>query len=266
MFDFALFLVLATAITGFIWLVDILWFAPKRPPLSSDNETTAEQGETTEPIIVEYSKAFFPVLLIVLLLRSFLIEPFRIPSGSMLPTLRVGDFILVSKFSYGLRLPVTNTKILSLGEPQRGDVVVFKYPENPRLDYIKRIVGLPGDRITYNNKRLSINDKPVEVEPVGPYNRRTARRRPGAFGEYREKLQGTTHNILLLPEPARDFKIEVPAGHYFVMGDNRDDSRDSRAWGYLPEENLVGKAFFIWMHWDFGGDGLNPNRIGERIR
>jgi signal peptidase I len=248
-------LVLVTFFTGAVWLIDYLWFARNRAG-----------SEVTEPLLVEYSKAFFPILLIVLVLRSFVAEPFKIPSGSMLPTLRIGDFILVNKFTYGLRLPVLNTKVVELGEPARGDVVVFKYPKNPRLDYIKRVIGLPGDRISYRDKQLFINDEPVAMESVGSADRQS-RSGFGYVQEFKELLPGVEHRILL--DSGRmgiNDEYQVPAGHYFVMGDNRDDSQDSRFWGTLPEENLVGKAFFIWMHWDIGGDGLDFSRIGERIR
>jgi signal peptidase I len=260
MVNFSLILVLVTFFTGAVWLIDNLFFAKRRVSVQGE-------GTVTEPLLVEYSKAFFPILLIVLVLRSFVAEPFKIPSGSMLPTLRIGDFILVNKFTYGLRLPVLNTKVVALGEPARGDVVVFKYPRNPRLDYIKRVIGLPGDRISYRNKQLFINEEPVAIEPVGPADRQSH----GALGyaqEFTEKLPGVEHHILLNGERRGfDEEFEVPAGHYFVMGDNRDDSQDSRFWGYLPEENLVGKAFFIWMHWGgFSGDGLDFGRIGGRIR
>lgn len=275
MYNFELALTVTTLSAGIIWLLDKLFFEKKRLQAhaagSADNEGKnaglQQEGAAKEPLLVEYSKAFFPVLLIVLLLRSFAVEPFRIPSGSMLPTLRVGDFILVNKFSYGLRLPVLRTKFLPLGEPERGDVVVFKYPENPRIDYIKRVIGLPGDKIAYHDKKLTINGEPVEVDFVGPYNQPTNRGGPGTFGLFVEHLPEAEHQILIHPlAPAMDFELTVDEGHYFVMGDNRDDSRDSRYWGFMPEENLVGKAFFIWMHWDFGGGGLDLSRVGETIR
>lgn len=259
MVNFSLILVLATFITGLVWLIDSLFFARHR---------VGERGQemVSEPLLVEYSKAFFPILFIVLILRSFVAEPFKIPSGSMLPTLRVGDFILVNKFTYGLRLPVLNTKIFELGSPVRGDVVVFKYPEDPRLDFIKRVIGLPGDRISYRDKRLFINGEPVVLEPVESYAERSSRRGLGTAQEFVEYLPEAEHHVWLASgRGSADQEYQVPEGHYFVMGDNRDDSRDSRAWGYLPEKNLVGKAFFIWMHWDMGGDGLDFNRIGERI-
>lgn len=259
-FDFALFLVLATFLTGVIWLLDSLFFAGKREVRSADTIVK-------EPWTVEYAKAFFPVLLIVLVLRSFIIEPFRIPSGSMLPTLEVGDFIAVNKFSYGLRFPVLNKKFLSVSEPRRGDVVVFKYPEDPRLDYIKRIIGVPGDRISYANKTLRINGESITQTFAGQYERRTRRGGPGAFKRFNEALPNAQHDILIYPTMGTDFFDEiVPEGHYFVMGDNRDDSRDSRYWGFLPEKNLVGKAVMVWMHFDWDGDGLNLGRIGQRIK
>lgn len=260
MVNFSLILVLATFFTGVIWLIDALWLARHRKPAQPG-------GEVKEPLLVEYSKAFFPILLIVLVLRSFVAEPFKIPSGSMLPTLRVGDFILVNKFKYGLRLPVLNTKIVELGAPERGDVVVFKYPEDPRLDFIKRVIGLPGDIISYRDKQLFINGEPVATEPVESSAQQLSRTGMGYMQEFIEYLPGAEHHILIdSGRGSADSEYRVPEGHYFVMGDNRDDSRDSRAWGYLPEKNLVGKAFFIWMHWDIGGDGLDFSRIGERIR
>jgi signal peptidase I len=258
MVNFSLILVLATFFTGIVWLIDILWLARRRPVVVG--------GELKEPLLIEYSKAFFPILFIVLMLRSFVVEPFKIPSGSMLPTLRVGDFILVNKYTYGLRLPVLNTKIVALGEPARGDVVVFKYPEDPRLDFIKRVIGLPGDIISYRSKQVFINGEPVQMEPAGSADR-LSRSGLSYMQEFIEHLPGAEHHILTDNDRGSgDDEYRVPEGHYFVMGDNRDDSRDSRVWGYLPEKNLVGRAFFIWMHWDIGGDGLDFSRIGERIR
>ncbi|GIX22049.1 MAG: signal peptidase I [Gammaproteobacteria bacterium] len=246
-FDFETFLFTATVAAGLVYALDAWLWASRR--------------DGKAPLTVEYARSFFPVLLIVLLLRSFLVEPFRIPSGSMLPTLEIGDFVLTSKFSYGLRLPVWHTEILPIGEPERGDIVVFRYPENPRVNYIKRVIGVPGDRIAYRDKRLWVNGEPVPLEPKGWYVHPI---RPVNARRYREALPGHPHDILLYPDRASIdvMEFEVPPGHYFVMGDNRDDSRDSRFWGFLPRENLVGKAIFIWMHWDFGGGGLNLGRIG----
>ena len=266
-FDFELALVLATAISGLIWLVDRLLFAGGRRARSMQQTHGSRADAVADPVIVEYARSFFPVLLIVLLLRSFIVEPFRIPSGSMLPTLEVGDFIVVSKFSYGLRLPITHTKILNTGEPHRGDVVVFRYPRNPSVDYIKRIVGLPGDQIAYYNHHVFVNGKPVEMKRIGPYTAPSAP--PGADPqiEYRENLGGEKHATLLDPHsgsPEGDFV--VPKGHYFVLGDNRDHSNDSRIWGYVPEANLVGKAEMIWMHWNWNHGGIDWSRIGDMIR
>lgn len=257
LWGFEFFLVLATAVSGLTWLADALWLARRR---------RAGAGKAGEPAYVEYSKSFFPVLIFVLLLRSFLVEPFRIPSGSMLPTLEVGDFILVNKFSYGLRLPVLHNKFLSVDDPERGDIVVFRYPEQPSLNYIKRVVGVPGDRVAYTDKQLYINGEAVEIDFVGPYNGEG--RRLASAGIYEERLPGRDHRILLYPERpgANVAEFTVPEGRYFMMGDNRDDSRDSRVWGLLPEENLVGKAFFIWMHINLGGDGVELGRIGAEMR
>ena len=203
------------------------------------------------------------MILIVLLLRSFVVEPFRIPSGSMMPTLLVGDFILVNKFAYGIRLPVLDTKIIEVSKPERGDVVVFRYPENPSIDYIKRVVGLPGDRIGYYNKQLFINDIPVPQTGWETYVGEGAGSAMTGAKVRVEKLGQVTHKILIdTSRGTVEGKFIVPEGHYFMMGDNRDNSNDSRYWGYVPEENLVGKAFMIWMSWD---GGINFGRIGDDI-
>ncbi len=263
-FDFSFYLLLGTLITGFIWAFDVWVLAPRRNKVH-DISTTLHAGVKIkrggkEPVIVEYSKSFFPVLLIVFILRGFVVEPFRIPSGSMLPSLFIGDFILVNKFAYGIRLPVLNTKIIETKDPKRGDVVVFRYPRDPSLDYIKRIIGLPGDHIAYYNKVLYVNGKPVKRKFMGQYEG------PGQAhaNEYNELLEGSNHAILM--QPGRPSSLEgeyiVPQGMYFVMGDNRDNSNDSRVWGPVPERNLVGKAFMIWMHWS---DGIEWGRIGNMI-
>lgn len=273
-FDFALLLVLGVLITGLIWGVDAWVFAPRRRQaiLEGAGGGGGEAAEPKappapkEPLLVEYARSFFPVLLIVLLLRSFLVEPFRIPSGSMIPTLLVGDFILVNKFAYGIRLPVLNTKVIPIGEPHRGDVVVFRYPENPSLDYIKRIVGLPGDTIAYYDKTVYVNGKPVPQQVAGGYGKG-----PGhdMYSLRLEKLGKVEHPILLnTAAPNINMSpVTVPKGMYFAMGDNRDNSRDSRSWGFVPEENLVGEAFLIWMNWDSeDGGGITWSRIGHVIR
>jgi signal peptidase I len=254
--DFALILVIATGVTGLIWLADSLFLARSR----------AERGAVAEPIVVEYAKSFFPVLLIVLLLRSFLFEPFRIPSGSMMPTLLQGDFIFVNKFSYGLRLPVLNTKILDIGEAKRGDVVVFRYPSDTSVNYIKRVVGLPGDVLSYSQetKRLTINGKPIPLSVVGDYDEQPE------TDLAREVLGDHEHFVLLERlRHSRGGEFHVPAGRYFMMGDNRDNSQDSRFSdvGFVSEDLLVGKAEVIWMSWrSFSEGGPRWSRIGSSIK
>ncbi len=253
-------MVVATVVTGLIWLIDVFVFAPKRKQL-------AEGKGAKVPLLVEYSRSFFPIILIVLVLRSFLVEPFRIPSGSMMPTLLVGDFILVNKFSYGIRLPVLNKKVIETWRPKRGDVVVFQYPENPSIDYIKRVVGVPGDRVGYKNKHILINGQPMSLSNLGTYiGTGSGASMTGAL-MFQEQLDEASHRILVRPgSPSVNGETEVPAGHYFVMGDNRDNSRDSRIWGFMPEKYLKGKAFMIWMNWDSEADGVAWERIGTTIR
>ena len=283
-FDFPTFLVAATVITGGIWLTDALLFAPRRRRLAQQSAGGAQPaaGDAAaapayrEPVVVEYSRSFFPVILIVLLLRSFIVEPFRIPSGSMMPTLLVGDFILVNKFAYGLRLPVLNSKIVPLGEPQRGDVVVFRFPRDESVDYIKRVIGLPGDQVYYRNKTVYVNGEPMGQVPLPPYIGEGSG--SGQTGDLRaeEQLDGVEHQILINPlrpdlpggcEVLAYGPVTVPQGKYFVMGDNRDNSNDSRCWGFVPEQNLVGKAFAIWMSWDGQRNGfpVDFGRIGHVI-
>ncbi|MEJ2060112.1 MAG: signal peptidase I [Gammaproteobacteria bacterium] len=253
-------LVIGTLVTGIVWLLDVVWWRKVRMP--------APEGaaEVQEPWYVDYSRAFFPVLLLVLLLRSFVFEPFRIPSGSMMPTLLVGDFIWVNKYDYGLRLPITSTKILKIGEPHRGDVVVFRFPRDPNTDYIKRIVGLPGDVVTYVHKTLYINGKKMTQTPVGPYADAADNGEGVDSTEYVENLGGVKHDILLMPSrPSLSGEWIVPPHHYFVMGDNRDNSNDSRYWGTVPEQNLVGKAEFIWFNWNIRDWTMKFSRIGDII-
>jgi len=252
--NFALILFVLLLFTGAFALADGVYFSKQR------------RKDDREPWWIEYPKSFFPVILIVFLLRSFLVEPFKIPTGSMVPTLLVGDFILVNKFSYGIRLPLVNKKIVSIGEPGRGDVMVFRFPEDPSIDYIKRVVGVPGDKIAYENKRLTINGIPQPRKQVADY---LNRERIHYSAQYQETLGGVEHAILqesdapmavpfTRPFPFREncnYNVEgvtctVPPGHYFVMGDNRDNSADSRVWGFVPDENIVGKAFFIWFNFN----------------
>ena len=263
--DFEVILVLATAVSGLIWAIDAVVFAGARRARSMEKTDGARRDAIPDPAMVEYARSFFPVLLIVLVLRSFIAEPFRIPSPSMLPTLEVGDFIVVSKLSYGIRLPVTDTEVIETGQPERGDVAVFRYPRKPSINYIKRIVGLPGDQIAYYNRRLFINGDPVPMERVGEY--RPARQNGGTeLLEFHERIGNTTHSVLLDPNGrSPEGEFIVPEGQYFVLGDNRDHSNDSRSWGYVPEANLVGAAKFIWMHWDWDGGAVDWSRIGNGI-
>jgi signal peptidase I len=252
--NFALILFVLLVITGAFALADAVYFAKRRGK------------DEKEPWWIEYPKSFFPVILIVFLLRSFLVEPFKIPTGSMVPTLLVGDFILVNKFAYGIRLPLINKKIVDIGEPHRGDVMVFRYPVDPSVDYIKRVVGVPGDKIVYENKRLSINGV---VQPRKQMSDYLNRDRIQFSAQYLENLGGIEHAILqesgasgviafTQSFPFREncnyntegIACTVPPGHYFVMGDNRDNSADSRVWGFVPDENIVGRAFFIWFNFN----------------
>lgn len=268
--DFATILTLAVLVTGLIWAVDALWFAPRRAPKLERAKAEGADGRVLKrlkhgPAIVEYARAFFPVLLLVLLIRSFLVEPFRIPSGSMMPTLLVGDFILVNKFTYGIRLPVIDRKVFDVGEPQRGDVVVFRYPENPSVDYIKRVVGLPGDRIRYQGKVLYVNGEPMPQTIIGHYDGPEANLVPNATLRT-EQLGDVDHRILIQAwKPSAEGEFVVPDGQYFVMGDNRDNSNDSRYWGTVPESNLVGRAFLIWMNWNSANGGVAFQRVGTTI-
>ena len=293
--NFALLLMMATVITGLYWVAEKLFFLPQRrreaerlvAASRERSQALAQQGFAADAAAIEparekllrqpwwldWTAGLFPVILAVFVLRSFLFEPFKIPSGSMIPTLRVGDLILVNKFHYGVRLPVFNTKIIENHEPERGDVMVFRYPPQPSLDYIKRVIGVPGDEVAYLNKRLTINGQPVPHTPMPEFFDSDSMRYTQQFAEV---LNGKSYNTLNNEDrPAfvsgvTDFEgkdrcsyslegvvCKVPPGHYFMMGDNRDNSLDSRYWGFVPESNIVGKAFFVWMN--FGDLG----RIGS---
>ncbi|MDP2326200.1 MAG: signal peptidase I [Gammaproteobacteria bacterium] len=250
--DFALILVIATALTGFIWAVDAAWLRPRRLASAANGGPAPALDSVPEPVVVEYARSFFPILLVVLIIRSFLFEPFRIPSSSMMPTLLIGDFVFVNKYTYGLRLPVLNTEVLDLGTPARGDVVVFRLPADPSINYIKRLVGLPGDSITYLNNQIYVNQQPVSVTLTGPY---WGGDQPGSVMG-RERLGEHEHDVLFMPgRGSIEGTFIVPEGYYFMMGDNRDNSRDSRydGVGMIPDGNVVGKAVRIWMNWDFPG-------------
>lgn len=265
-FDFAAFLVLSTLITGLIWLLDVLLLKKSRDEFN-DARPAGSDAVMKEHVIVEYSRSFFPVILIVLILRSFLFEPFKIPSGSMMPTLLVGDFILVNKFAYGVRIPVWEKVIIDSGKPERGDVAVFRFPSNPSLDYIKRIVGLPGDEIRYFDKILTINGEQVNKIPGEEYTGEDAELMDPPILLYTESLSEHTFDTLEQPEKSGlEGVTVVPDGHYFVMGDNRDNSNDSRYWGFVPGENLVGRADRIWMSWDTGDTRVRWGRIGSAIK
>jgi signal peptidase I len=256
-YDFSFFLFAASVVTGVIWGGYLLYLKSKKRVFNEDDE----------PIVVEYARSFFPIVLIVFLLRSFLAEPFRIPSGSMMPTLLIGDFLLVNKFTYGVRIPVINKKIIELNEPKHGDIVVFRYPKNPSDDYIKRVIGVPGDKVSYYNKKLYINDAPIDQVSLGLYEGVGQGQDMTGSEHLEENLLGVAHSILIRREaPTMEGTWTIPAGSYFVMGDNRDNSNDSRYWGLVPEENLVGKAFFIWMNWDWQHKGIGFERIGTVLK
>ena len=272
--SFALSLFVATLVTGAMVLADRLFFARRRA------------AEAPEPWWIEYPKSFFPVLLIVFLLRSFLAEPFKIPSSSMRPTLEVGDFILVDKFTYGIRLPIIEQKIVPLSDPKAGDVVVFRYPVNPSQDFIKRVVGVGGDEVLYRDKQLTVNGRPWTQKADGSYGYLEGLRFESTE-RFREEVAGAeaAHQIARTPQaqpvyvqnvrpyPGREncdyndrgFVCRVPKGHYFVMGDNRDNSDDSRYWGFVPDDHLRGRAFFIWFNWD-DISSLAFKRVGSGIR
>ena len=289
--DFSAVLLAITLLTGVVWAIDALLLRPQR--LAAARAAGKEPAQVAEPGTVDYARSFFPVALVVLLLRSFVFEPFRIPSDSMMPTLLDGDFIIVNKYAYGLRWPVLNRKFVKIGEPQRGDVVVFRYPLDPSTNFIKRLIGLPGDHIQVHDNLISVNGKAV------PFYVGTHRYNDGCYVNMsiaQEKLGNHEHQAIFCPvaldrQPVLPgckrsgvrgyvcgdedapgsarmppYDGIVPPGEYFMMGDNRDNSDDGRSWGFVPEANLVGKATRIWFIWDWGRSG-GPmwNRIGMRI-
>ncbi|MDG2047678.1 MAG: signal peptidase I [Halioglobus sp.] len=273
--DFPLILVCLVAVSGLLWLLDSLFLAPGRKRIASalqdqypswNVEDSPDAGsyqsrvaeEAKEPVLVEYARSFFPVLLIVFVLRSFLVEPFQIPSSSMVPTLEVGDYILVNKYTYGIRLPVVRTKVVALNNPKRGDVVVFFPPHMNDTYFIKRVIGLPGDTVEYRDKQVFVNGERVERESAAEQ----VAQNPGSVVG-RESL-GEVEYLMQIDSrrPSGDFSVVVRPGHYFMMGDNRDNSSDSRVWGQVPEKDIVGKAFAIWMHWDSLLSIPSFNRVG----
>lgn len=273
-FDFQAGMVLALFATGVVWAIDHWRFRPRRELAAAQLMQAEGDGldparlaaVRKQPVLVEYARSFFPIILVVLVLRSFLVEPFRIPSGSMMPTLLAGDFILVNKFSYGIRLPVTDTKIIDVGSPRRGDIMVFRFPEDPSVDYIKRVIGLPGDRIRYEDKTLYINGEKIEQQYRGEYTGVGAGLGMSGASLRTENLGEQEHEILVQNRRRiAEGEWVVPEGHYFAMGDNRDNSNDSRFWGAVPEGNLVGRAFMIWMSWDSASSSVNWSRIGTRL-
>lgn len=283
---FSIFLVILTVVSGLIWLIDSLFFAPKRR--ESAMVTGGKAGDAELPYLVDTAQQIFPVVAIIMVLRSFLYEPFQIPSGSMMPTLLVGDFILVEKYTYGLKDPVTRTKFWDMGSPERGDIVVFKYPPEPQLDYIKRVVGLPGDRIFYRQKQITVVPacpsgqdcaKPYIV-PMQQVDNDEFVQNMVPLNRFVEQLGEVEHEILQHPilaaSPSQFYRQPgtamdewvVPQGSYFVLGDNRDNSRDSRFWGFVSDEHLVGKATAIWISFEFerGADSVLPSWIPTGIR
>lgn len=262
-FNFELILFYGTLVTGLFSLIDVIFLAPKRARKSALINQAIKM-----PWYMDYARSFFPILLIVFLLRSFTFEPFRIPTPSLEPTLLEGDFILVNKFDYGIRLPVIHQKVFGSGKPERGDIIVFRWPPNPSVNFIKRVIGVPGDRISYINKELTVNgikvpqtfvqDKMVD-DDVGASWKAV---------ENDEDLLGIKHHIYINPDrTSRDYEnIVVPEGMYFVMGDNRDDSADSRFWGFVPDKNIVGKASLVWLSWDKNQTMVRWHRLGKIIR
>src|SRR3990167_10316176 len=250
--NFALLLLMLSLLSGLIVLFDKLCWAKKR-----------KEGEKL-PKMIDYSYSYFPVFFLVLLLRSFLIEPFRIPSGSLEPTLQVGDFVAVNKFAYGLRFPVWEKKIIPISNPKTGEIVVFRWPPAPKYDFIKRVIGVPGDTVSYHNKVLTINGKKMKQTFIEYTTDESSGR---AVAQYQENLAGVVHDIYVNPEVAAvDYDITVPAGYYFMMGDNRDDSADSRFWGFVADEYLRGKAFLVWLSWNSKTGGFRWSHIGHFIR
>jgi signal peptidase I len=265
-FDFPFILTMLVIITGLIALADVLFFSKKQETAQSqENATNAQAAQ--KPYIIEFARSFFPALLLVWLIRSFLIQPYRVPTGSLEPTVLPGDFIAVKQFSYGLRVPVINQKIFGVNDPKRGDIALFHWPVDTSKLFVKRVIGLPGDHIVYKDKTLTINGQPMTQEYVG---KAVDIEQDGTsmVDQKIENLGGVKHNIFVKPDTSDpvDIDVVVPQGHYFMMGDNRDDSDDSRSWGFVPDRNLIGKAFGIWMSWDSLGHNIRWNRVGKAVK
>jgi len=260
--NFLTLLSFAVIITGFFWFFERYYQRPKYKKKTGKKDIKL----TPLPGPIEFMRSLFPVLLAVLIIRSFIIQPWRVPTGSLEPTIQPGDFILVNQFSYGLRLPVTNTKIFNIGEPKVGDIAVFRFPPNPNIDYIKRVIGVPGDHVQYIDKVLYINGKRMPQKLIS----QTLDNEPGGGIPSllkQEDLNGVKHDILIhkFGGKAVNFDLTVPKGYYFMMGDNRDNSGDSRFWGFVPEKNLIGKAFMVFMSWNNANDSIRWSRIGNRL-
>lgn len=254
--DFPFILVVAVIFAGVVSLIDVLFFAKKR-----------RKNDSRMPIIIEYSRSFFPVLLLVLIIRSFIFQPYRVPTGSLEPTVLPGDFIAVSQYAYGLRLPVLGTKILPINEPKKGDIALFYWPVNPKIIFVKRVVGTPGDKLEYKNKILYVNGEEMKQTSLGMAENIEPGRLPIPVEKRRENLMGVEHDIFVLKDGGwtGEGKYEVPEGHYFMMGDNRDFSDDSRSWGLVPENALIGKAFAILLSWDSNNTTVRTDRFFKSL-
>ncbi len=260
-FDFLNILSLITIFAGVICLVDIIMRARQRKKYG------ASSGEVKHPIIIEYARSFFPVLLIVLLIRAFLFQPYRVPTGSLEPTIIPGDMILVNQYDYGLRIPLWNKEFIHVGNPKTGQIGLFRWPVNPAVTFVKRVIGVPGDHISYINKVLYINGKEQSQKFMGDSVEIGPGNETWKVKKYEEDLNGIKHFIIIRPDrPGRNFKnLVVPKGEYFMMGDNRDDSDDSRSWGFVPAKNFIGRALFIWLSWDSQHHTIRWNRIGKGL-
>ncbi|OGO94493.1 MAG: signal peptidase I [Coxiella sp. RIFCSPHIGHO2_12_FULL_44_14] len=262
-FDFLNILALATIFAGVVWVVDDLWCAGKRR-----SGATGFSEQKKYPIVIEYSRSLFPVLLIVLLIRAFLIQPYRVPTGSLEPTIMPGDMILVNQYDYGLRLPIWNKELIHVREPKTGEIALFRWPVSPGVTFVKRVIGVPGDHISYINKMLYVNGKPATQARLNDAMEMSDNGSASKVQVYEEVLAGVKHRIYIRPDrPAEDFKnLVVPVGTYFMMGDNRDDSDDSRSWGFVPSDDFIGRGILIFMSWDSNAHRVRWDRIGQSLQ